>query len=93
MLQDTLKALSDPARRKILELLKKTDRMTAGEIGKEFSMTGATLSHHLSVLKNAGLVDCERQGTFLYYSINTSVMEDMMAWFAQFLGGKDDEKE
>lgn len=92
MLQETLKALTDPARRKILELLKKQGSMTAGDLGKEFSMTGATLSHHLATLKKAGLVDCERQGTFMYYSINTSVMEDILVWMTRLMGGNNDEK-
>ncbi|MEG1050084.1 MAG: autorepressor SdpR family transcription factor [Oscillospiraceae bacterium] len=85
MLQDTLKALSDPTRRKILELLKQ-HTMSAGDIGTHFAMTGATLSHHLSVLKNAGLVLDEKKGTFIYYEINTSVMEDMLNWVTGILG-------
>lgn len=85
MLQDTLKALSDPNRRKILELLKKGP-MSAGEIGESFQLTGASLSHHLSVLKKAGLVDDNKQGTFIYYEINTSVMEDILTWIAGFIG-------
>lgn len=85
LLQDTLKALSDPNRRKILELLKKGP-MSAGEIGESFQLTGASLSHHLSVLKKAGLVDDNKQGTFIYYEINTSVMEDILTWIAGFIG-------
>ena len=90
MLQDTLKALSDPTRRKILELLKKGP-LSAGEIGEHFEMTGATLSHHLSILKKAGLVDDDKKGTFVYYEINTSVMEDILAWVTGFMGDKRDE--
>ena len=90
MLQDTLKALSDPTRRKILELLKKGP-MSAGEIGEHFEMTGATLSHHLSILKKAGLVDDSKKGTFVYYEINTSVMEDILTWVTGFMGDKNDE--
>ena len=90
MLQDTLKALSDPTRRKILELLKKGP-LSAGEIGEHFEMTGATLSHHLSILKKAGLVDDNKKGTFVYYEINTSVMEDILAWVTGFMGDKKDE--
>ncbi len=90
MLQDTLKALSDPTRRKILELLKKGP-LSAGEIGDHFEMTGATLSHHLSILKKAGLVDDSKKGTFVYYEINTSVMEDILAWITGFMGEKKDE--
>ena len=90
MLQDTLKALSDPTRRKILELLKRGP-MSAGEIGEHFDMTGATLSHHLSILKKAGLVDDSKKGTFVYYEINTSVMEDILTWISGFMGGNDNE--
>ena len=90
MLQDTLKALSDPTRRKILELLKKGP-LSAGEIGEHFEMTGATLSHHLSILKKAGLVDDSKKGTFVHYEINTSVMEDILAWVTGFMGDKKDE--
>ena len=90
MLQYTLKALSDPTRRKILELLKKGP-LSAGEIGEYFEMTGATLSHHLSILKKAGLVDDSKKGTFVYYEINTSVMEDILTWVSGFMGGNDNE--
>ena len=90
MLQDTLKALSDPTRRKILELLKKGP-LSAGEIGEHFEMTGATLSHHLSILKKAGHVDDSKKGTFVYYEINTSVMEDILTWITGFMGDKKDE--
>ena len=90
MLQDTLKALSDPTRRKILEMLKK-GQLSAGEIGEHFDMTGATLSHHLSILKKAGLVDDNKKGTFVYYEINTSVMEDILTWITGFMGEKNDE--
>lgn len=90
MLQDTLKAISDPTRRKILDLLKKGP-MSAGEIGEHFEMTGATLSHHLSILKKAGLVDDSKKGTFIYYEINTSVMEDILTWVKGLMGDKKDE--
>ena len=90
MLQYTLKALSDPTRRKILELLKKGP-MSAGEIGEHFEMTGATLSHHLSILKKAGLVDDSKKGTFIYYEINTSVMEDILTWVTGFMGDRNNE--
>ncbi len=84
MLQDTLKALSDPTRRKILEILKNGTK-SAGELGEYFDMTGATLSHHLSILKKAGLVDDEKKGTYIYYTINTSVIEDMFVWIKNLL--------
>lgn len=91
MLQDTIKALSDPTRRKILELLK-GGPMSAGEIGRHFEMTGATLSHHLTILKKAQLVSDEKKGTYIYYEINTSVMEDIMSWIVSFLEDKDEQQ-
>ncbi len=90
MLQDTIKALSDPTRRRILELLKKGP-MSAGELGKEFDMTGATMSHHLTILKKAGLVQDNKKGTFIYYEINTSVMEDLLSWVVSFMGDNDEQ--
>lgn len=90
MLQDTIKALSDPTRRRILELLKKGP-MSAGELGKEFDMTGATMSHHLSILKKAGLAQDQKKGTFIYYEINTSVMEDLLSWVVSFTEAKDEQ--
>ncbi len=92
MLQDTMKALSDPSRRRILELLKKGP-MSAGRLGEHFDMTGATLSHHLSILKKAGLVMDNKKGTFIYYEINTSVMEDLLSWVVSFMGDKDEQEE
>lgn len=89
MLQETMKALSDPTRRRILELLKKGP-MSAGDLGKEFDMTGATMSHHLAILKKAGLVHAEKKGTFLYYEINTTVMEDLLSWVVSVMGDKDE---
>ena len=89
MLQDILKALGDPTRRRILEILKKGPK-SAGELGEYFEMTGATLSHHLAILKKAGLVDDEKKGTFIYYTINTSVMEDIMVWFKNMLEANDE---
>ena len=90
LLQETMKALSDPTRRRVLELLKKGP-MSAGDLGKEFDMTGATMSHHLSMLKKAGLVQDQKKGTFIYYEINTSVMEDLLAWVVSFMEEKNDE--
>lgn len=79
--QESFKALSDPTRRQILQLLK-GGRMSAGEIVEHFDMTGATISHHLSVLKDAGLVDDEKVGKYIYYQLNLSVVEELMSWFA-----------
>ena len=84
-LQDTLKAISDPVRRDILALLKK-GRKPAGEIAEHFDMTGATISYHLKLLKKAELIDECREKNFIYYSLNTSVFEDLMTWAAGFMG-------
>ena len=84
--QETFKALSDPTRREILQLLRQ-GALPAGEIAEHFNMTGATISHHLSVLKNAGLVDAERRGTYIYYEINLSVLEESLSWMTGLYGG------
>lgn len=89
--QETFKALSDSTRREILGLLKE-GALTAGEIGGHFEMTGATISHHLSILKEAGLISDERRGKFIYYELNMSVLDELMGWFVQLKGGKEDEK-
>ncbi len=75
------KALSDPTRRKILDLLKEKD-LTAGEIAQHFDMTKPSLSHHLQILKEAGLVQDERKGQFIHYSLNTTVFHDVLKWLA-----------
>ena len=80
MAGDRFKALSDPTRRKILELLSDGD-LTAGEIGTHFDMSKATLSHHLDVLREAGLVSSERHGRHIVYSLETTVLQDIIAWF------------
>ena len=85
-IQQTFKALSDPTRREILTLLK-GGPMTAGEVVAHFDSTGATISHHLSILKDAGLVDASRRGKFIYYELNLSVLEEIMAWIAELQGG------
>ena len=77
------KALNDATRREILELLKKRD-MTAGEIADEFDFSKPTISHHLDLLRQAGLVESVKQGQFIYYSLNTTVMDEIVAWFVQF---------
>jgi DNA-binding transcriptional ArsR family regulator len=74
---DVWKALADPTRRKILELLKKRD-MNAGEIAEEFNMTKPSISNHLSILKQADLVEADKQGQNVIYSLKTSVLEDIM---------------
>lgn len=88
---ETLKALADPVRREILVLLK-AGKMTAGEIGSHFDMTGATISYHLSQLKNADLVFESKFKNFVYYEINTSVFEEIMLWLTQFGANKNEDK-
>lgn len=87
--QETFKALSDPTRRNILEILK-PGRMTAGEIVSQFNVTGATISRHLSILKEAGLVSDTREGKYIYYELNTSVVEEAMQWLASILRKDED---
>lgn len=89
--QETFKALSDTTRREILNLLK-NGAMTAGEIGKHFEMTGATISHHLSILKAAGLISDDKRGKFIYYELNMSVLDELMGWIVQLKGEDQDEK-
>ena len=84
-LQQTLKALADPIRREILNLLKK-ERMPAGEITAHFSVSAPAISRHLSVLKEADLIRDTREGKFIYYEINTSVLEETMLWLADLKG-------
>ncbi len=88
---DTFKALSDPARREMLTLLK-GGRMSAGELGSHFAMTGATVSYHLSVLKKAGLVYETREKNYIFYELNTSVLEEAMLWLAELKGGETYDK-
>lgn len=85
------KALADPVRRQMLELLK-NGKMSAGDIGKHFDMTGATISYHLSQLKKAGLIFETKYKNFVYYELQTSVFEEIMIWISQF-GGEKNEKE
>ena len=89
--QETFKALSDPTRREILSILR-TGAKTAGEIGSHFDMTGATVSHHLSVLKEAGLVTDEKQGKCIYYEMNLSVLDEITGWVAGLRGGEQVEE-
>ena len=84
-LQDTLRALSDPIRREILYLLK-GGRLSAGDIASNFDVTGASISRHLSVLKDADLIRDTREGKFIYYDLNTSVLEDIMLWISDLKG-------
>ena len=84
-IQSTLKALSDPIRRQILELLK-TGRMPAGEIAEKFPVSGAAVSKHLTVLKEADLIRDAREGKFIYYELNASVLEEVMLWLLALKG-------
>jgi ArsR family transcriptional regulator, arsenate/arsenite/antimonite-responsive transcriptional repressor len=83
-MNDAFKALSDPSRRKILQLLKSKD-LTAGEIADHFDMAKPSISHHLNILKQANLVDFEKKGQQIIYSLNTSVFEEVVGWFLNFL--------
>ena len=78
-MNDVFKALNDPARREILKMLQKQD-MTAGEIASRFEMTAPSISHHLDKLKRAGLVTTIRQGQFIHYSINTTIIDDILQY-------------
>ena len=88
----TFKAMSDPARREILMMLK-DGTLSAGEIAARFEMTGATVSYHLSILKKADLIKETKYKNFIYYELNTSVSEEMMMWLSQLQGGKEHDKE
>ena len=85
---ETFKALSDPIRREILLLLRKGS-LSAGEIGSHFEMTGATISYHLSILKKADLVFETREKNYIYYGLNTSVVEEVMLWLSQLKGSEE----
>ena len=89
---ETFKALSDPARREILNLLK-GGRLTAGEIAGRFDMTAATVSYHLSRLKTAGLVFESREKNYIYYSLNASVLEEVLLWIQDLKGAEQHEAE
>lgn len=84
-LQQTLKALSDPIRREILNLLK-TGPMAAGDIAARFDVTGAAVSRHLSVLKEAELIRDKREGKFIFYELNASVLEEILLWISELKG-------
>ena len=84
-LQNTLKALSDPIRREILNLLK-SGKMSAGDIAEHFPVTGASISRHLSVLKEADLIRDTREGKFIYYDLNASVLEEILLWVKDLKG-------
>ena len=87
-LQQTLKALADPIRREILNMLK-NGKMSAGEIAAHFPVTDASVSRHLSVLKDADLIRDNREGKFIFYELNTSVLEEVMLWITDLKEGRD----
>lgn len=87
-LQSTLRALADPIRREILDMLK-SGRLSAGEIAEHFPVTGASVSRHLSVLKEADLIRDTREGKFIYYELNASVLEEIMLWLSQLKGDEE----
>ena len=87
-LQPTLRALADPTRREILEILK-NGAMPAGEIAEHFSITGAAISRHLSVLKEADLVRDHREGKFIFYDINLSVLQEILVWIGNFKAARE----
>ena len=84
-LQDTLRALADPIRREILTLLK-GGRLSAGEICEHFPVTAAAISRHLSVLKEADLIEDTREGKFIFYELNASVLEEILLWISDLKG-------
>jgi len=86
-MQQTMKALADPIRREILNLLKR-GKLSAGEITQHFPVTAASISRHLSVLKEADLVRDTREGQFIFYELNASVLEEIMLWITDLNGGK-----
>lgn len=87
-IQDTLRALADPTRREILNLLKQS-RLSAGEIADHFPISGAAISRHLSVLKDADLIRDQRDGKFIYYELNVTVLEEIMLWISELKGDND----
>ncbi len=88
-IQNTIKALSDPIRREILQQLK-SGRLSAGEIADKFPVSGAAVSKHLSVLREADLIRDAREGKYIYYELNTSVLEEVMLWLSNLKGENND---
>lgn len=91
MFSETFKALSDPVRLEILNMLKRNGRMNAGEIAENFDLSKATISHHLKMLKEQDLIYETKEKNFIYYELNTSVFEDILTWIVKFRG-EDNEK-
>jgi ArsR family transcriptional regulator len=91
-LTTVFKAIADPTRREILNLLRK-EEMSAGEVASHFDMTKPTMSHHFSVLKEAELITSRREGQTIWYALNTTVLEDVLAWTMNMAHGAREEKE
>lgn len=89
-LQNTMRAIADPIRREILNLLKE-GRLSAGEISDKFDVTAASISRHLSVLKDADLIRDHREGKYIFYELNTSVLEDIMLWITELKGDNNND--
>ena len=89
-LQKTLKALSDPVRRDILELLKK-GKLSAGDIANKFSISNPAVSKHLAILREADLINDSREGKYIFYELNTSVLEEVMLWLSSLRGDEHDQ--
>lgn len=90
MFSNTFKALSDPVRLEILNMLRKNGRMNAGEIADNFDLTKATISHHLKMLREQDLIYETKEKNFIYYELNTSVFEEILTWIVKFKGGQDE---
>ena len=87
-IQSTMRALSDPTRREILNLLKQ-DCISAGDIAGHFEMSVPAVSKHLSILKDAGLIRDRREGKYIYYELNASVLEEVLIWIESLRGGQE----
>jgi ArsR family transcriptional regulator len=91
-LNAVFKAIADPTRRQILHLLRK-EEMTAGDVAAHFDMTKPTMSHHFAVLKDAGLITSRREGQTLWYALDTTVLEDVLAWSLELAHGAKGDKQ
>ena len=89
---DTFKALSDPTRREILSLLKQGS-MTAGQIGEHFDTRGAAVSHHLTILRQAGLIEDRKSGKYIYYELNTTVFQEVLSWIQTLMEADNHEED
>ena len=89
---DTFKALSDPTRREILSLLKQGS-MTAGPMGEHFDTSGATVSHHLTILRQAGLIEDRKSGKYIYYELNTTVFQEVLSWIQTLMEADNHEED